>query len=248
MSKFQQPAHVIVWSLANVVSALLSKLGLSQVPVIIITASDEALLAAQLIENLQRQNLTPLDEGRAIQQLMDHQKLSVRAVAELLGKNRGYVENRVRLLKMDADLQEMVSSRDDTLKHAQLISGIAQSSLRAELIRLAVEEDASVAELKRIVEGGNNQPEDNISQSGSLSNKKVSSRDDTPAKKVVHNADNLEALLKNASTQLDLAIRHWERGASSTQYATKDVELLLSEIDSRLQQIRSFLKTKAKGD
>ena len=118
--------------------------GLTQVPCLVVTIGENGVLPVQLIENLQRQNLAPLDEGRALQQLKDEQNLSIREIAKSLGKTRGYVTNRLDLLKMEADVQSMVSSREDTLKHAALINTVQDADLRSELIRTVIEESASV--------------------------------------------------------------------------------------------------------
>lgn len=124
--------------------------GLPEVPCVIVPAASEGMTRLlQLTENALRSAPPVLEEALAIHETMQQQKLSQRDLARLLGKNRGYIENRVRLLKMDSELQDMVVQRPDTLKHAQLIAGVKNTLLRGELIRAVVEEEASVKELER---------------------------------------------------------------------------------------------------
>ena len=124
--------------------------GLPEVPCVIVPAVSEGMTRLlQLTENALRSAPPVLEEALAIHETMQQQKLSQRDLARLLGKNRGYIENRVRLLKMDPELQDMVVRRPDTLKHAQLIAGVQNALLRSELICAVVEEEASVKELER---------------------------------------------------------------------------------------------------
>jgi ParB/RepB/Spo0J family partition protein len=124
--------------------------GLSEVPCIVVPAVSEGMIRLlQLTENALRTPPPVLDEAQAMQETMDEQKLSLRDLARLLGKTLGYVTNRLNLLKMAPDIQEMVSRRGDTLKHAPLIEAAQDKAQRRELIRAVVEEQLSVKELER---------------------------------------------------------------------------------------------------
>jgi ParB/RepB/Spo0J family partition protein len=124
--------------------------GLSEVPCIVVPAVSEGMIRLlQLTENALRTPPPVLDEAQAMQETMDEQKLSLRDLARLLGKTLGYVTNRLNLLKMASDIQEMVSRRGDTLKHAPLIEAVQDKAQRRELIRAVVEEQLSVKELER---------------------------------------------------------------------------------------------------
>jgi hypothetical protein len=103
----------------------------------------------QLTENALRTPPPVLEEAQAMRETMDEQKLSLRDMARLLGKTLGYVTNRVDLLKMAPDVQQMVARRGDTLKHAPLIEAIEDETQRSDLIRAVVEDEISVRELKR---------------------------------------------------------------------------------------------------
>lgn len=128
------------------------EIGLAEVPAIVVPLHETEVLATQLIENLQRQDLNALDEARAIDSLMKTQGLSIRAVAQVLGKTRGYVTNRLDVLKMGPDVQEMVSSREDTLRSAAHIEKIGDSELRRSLIQGVLDESIGEREVLRRIE------------------------------------------------------------------------------------------------
>jgi ParB/RepB/Spo0J family partition protein len=134
--------------------------GLPHVPCLVLTMSEAGVLPAQLIENLQRQNLAPLDEARAFQQFKDEQGLSLRDIAKALGKTLGYVTNRLALLKMGEDVQAMVSSREDTLRAAAYIERITDPAQRAELIRAVLEDGIGEREVQRRIEGDGTRQEE----------------------------------------------------------------------------------------
>ena len=130
---------------------------IERVPVVLSETGDEAssdaTLLLQIIENLQRENLAPLDEANAFARLKEEQNLSIRELALVLGKTRGYLTNRLDLLKMDEALQAMVSSREDTLKHAALIAGVEDGARRAQLIEMVLTQGASVLQIRQSIEG-----------------------------------------------------------------------------------------------
>jgi ParB/RepB/Spo0J family partition protein len=132
--------------------------GLDTLPCLVVEMDEDSIAVAQLVENLQRQNLAPLEEARAIEALMASQKLSIRDSARLLGKGKGYIENRLALLKMGADVQAMVETRADSLLHAREIDSITDAALRAELIDAVLHESLSRAMLRDRIGAGAPEP------------------------------------------------------------------------------------------
>lgn len=142
------------------------KAGLSEVPVIEIKSDTLAeggvdsresnLLTVQLVENLQRRDLPALDEARAFKEMMDLRGLSQREAAQILGKSRGYLQNRLDLLQMGEDVQQMVDSRGSTLRVAAHIHRVSNPTLRAELIKKVLGENWSEREVLRYIEEGKN--------------------------------------------------------------------------------------------
>lgn len=125
------------------------RLELPFVPAVVVAENPRETLANQLVENLQRAGLNPLEEARAFAAWMEETGLSVREAAQAVGKDKNYISNRVRLLKMGEDVQQMVSQRADALVHAQLIERVQNPEQRAELIQAVSLRGISVAELKQ---------------------------------------------------------------------------------------------------
>lgn len=117
--------------------------GQATIPVIVASNStdDRAMLELAIIENLQRENLHPLDEAMAFGRMNTDLGYSYAQIAERLGKSKGYVQNRIRLLQLDEDLQHLVAERPDTLKHVGEIARLTDPTERAALIA-AVRDDA----------------------------------------------------------------------------------------------------------
>jgi ParB/RepB/Spo0J family partition protein len=99
---------------------------LESVPAVISTFDDSQAQVAALVENLQRQDIRPIDEARGLRQVMDTFGLSETKLGELIGKNRSYVNNRLRLLSCDADLISELEQPDSPVsaQHALLLQGI----------------------------------------------------------------------------------------------------------------------------
>lgn len=109
-------------------------------------AGDHAtLLELALIENLQRADLHPLEEGQALGAMRDTLGYSIRRIGERVGRSKGYVENRLKLLDHDAALQQLVSERPDTLMHVGELAKVTDAEARAALLA-AVRDGLSYAE------------------------------------------------------------------------------------------------------
>jgi len=112
-------------------------LGLKEVPVIVREADDRTVLELALIENLQRENLNPVEEAQGYQQLIEHFDLRQEDVATKVGKSRTLVANSLRLLKLDADVQSYLRNGQLSVGHAKVILGLAgaaEQKLAAERI------------------------------------------------------------------------------------------------------------------
>ena len=96
-----------------------------------------------LIENIQRQDLHPLDEAMAFAQLKEDLGYSYRDIATQIGKSKSYVTNRMRLLHLDDDLRALVAARPDTIKHVYELARIPDAALRAALVAAVRDDDLS---------------------------------------------------------------------------------------------------------
>jgi ParB family transcriptional regulator, chromosome partitioning protein len=112
-------------------------LGLAEVPVIVRQADDRAVLELALIENLQRENLNPIEEAHGYSQLVEQFQLKQEEVAVKVGKSRAVVANALRLLKLTTAIQEAIRDGLLSVGHAKVILGLAndkQQKLAADRI------------------------------------------------------------------------------------------------------------------
>ena len=95
--------------------------GLTEIPVVIKTISDETALAMGLIENLQRENLNPIEEAQGLKRLADEFGLTHETIAKAVGKSRSAISNSLRLLSLPEPVQEMLYQRRLEMGHARAL-------------------------------------------------------------------------------------------------------------------------------
>ena len=114
------------------------KAGLAMVPVVVKEVPDDRLLEFALVENIQRQELNPIEEAKAYFQLGEHLRLTQEQVADRVGKSRPQVANTLRLLRLPSGIQEMVMNGQVSTGHAKVLLGVddvrAQDQLAAEVV------------------------------------------------------------------------------------------------------------------
>jgi ParB family chromosome partitioning protein len=128
-----------------------TKAGLSQVPVIIRELSDKETLEVGIVENVQRQNLNPIEEAKGYQRLMDEFSLTAQEVSERVGKERATVANVVRILKLPQQVQDLVREGKLTIGHAKAILTVKEPSAQISLAHKVIGEGLSVRALESIV-------------------------------------------------------------------------------------------------
>lgn len=112
------------------------------------TTSDQTVLELAIIENLQREDLHPLDEAAAFGRMQADLHYSYTEIAERVGKSKGYVQNRLRLLQLGDDLRQLVAERPDTLTHVYELAKISDPAQRKPLIAAVLGEGLSFAETR----------------------------------------------------------------------------------------------------
>lgn len=124
--------------------------GLTRVPAVVHQANtDGERLALALIENLQREDLTPIEEARAFLHLRTELGLSQEEIAERVGKDRSTVANSLRLLSLPLSVQALVDDGSLAAAHARALAGLSDPSRQEELARRCANEGWSVRELER---------------------------------------------------------------------------------------------------
>jgi len=127
--------------------------GLERIPAIIREAGEAETLELALVENLQREDLNPIDEAHGYEALMEVAGLNRSQVAEHVGRDRSTVANSLRLLELPLDVQELLSSGTLTAGHGRALLGAASPDERMRLASKTVERGLSVRELEALVRG-----------------------------------------------------------------------------------------------
>jgi len=124
--------------------------GLSEIPAVVRDVPDEAAIAIALIENIQRENLNPVEEARALRRLIDEFDMTHEAAANAVGRSRAAVSNILRLLDLNEDVCALLESRKLEMGHARALLGLtAEAQSRA--ARIVVEKGLSVRETERLI-------------------------------------------------------------------------------------------------
>lgn len=125
--------------------------GLTTVPVVVKTYSEEQSAEIALVENLQREDLNGIEEARGYKTLMEQFSLTQKQVAEKVGKSRPAVANALRLLNLPESVQDMVIYGEISSGHARAISGISDSELQTDLAQKVIAEDLSVRQIEKLI-------------------------------------------------------------------------------------------------
>jgi ParB family chromosome partitioning protein len=126
--------------------------GLLKVPVVVRDIPEEKLLAVALIENIQREDLNPIEEAMAYRRLVDEYSLTQDAIAEAVGKDRSSVANTLRLLKLPHEVRSNVASGALSMGHARAILGLPDEGAQLRVAREVVAKALSVRETEAIVQ------------------------------------------------------------------------------------------------
>jgi ParB family transcriptional regulator, chromosome partitioning protein len=125
--------------------------GLAEIPAVIRDVPDEDAVAMALIENIQRENLNPLEEARALLRLIEEFGLTHQAAAEAVGRSRAAVSNLVRLMELTDEVKEMLEHRQIEMGHARAILGLATRRQQIEVAALVAKKSLSVRDTESLV-------------------------------------------------------------------------------------------------
>ena len=125
------------------------KAGLTELPVIIKDLSDQEIVEISLIENIQREDLNPIEEAQAYKRLLEEFNLKQDEVAERVSKSRTAVTNSMRLLKLDERVQQMLVEALISAGHARAILGISDKDMQYEFAQRVFDEKMSVRDVEK---------------------------------------------------------------------------------------------------
>lgn len=124
---------------------------LDEIPAIIKTVPDEAAIAMALIENIQRENLNPLEEARALDRLIKEFGITHQEAAEAVGRSRAAVSNLLRLLDLSDKVKPLLESRELEMGHARALLSLANATQQLEAARVVIKKRLSVRNTEALV-------------------------------------------------------------------------------------------------
>src|SRR5580692_2168751 len=125
--------------------------GLSEIPAVIRDVADEDAVAMALIENIQREDLNPLEEARALLRLIEEFGLTHLAAAEAVGRSRAAVSNLLRLMELTDEVKELLESRKIEMGHARALLGLSTRRQQIDVAALVVKKSLSVRDTESLV-------------------------------------------------------------------------------------------------
>lgn len=193
--------------------------GLTEVPVVIKNVDDRTTMAMGLIENIQRENLNPIEEAQGLRRLIDEFELTHETVAEALGRSRSAISNSLRLLKLPEPVQELLFQRHLEMGHARALVSLSVNE-QLELAQKAVKNGWSVREMEKrsqaMQHSGSSAPtekrldpdvqrlNESLTQQLNITTE-IKTRDRKKGKIILHfdSADAFEDLMKRLGVKLD---------------------------------------------
>ncbi|BBH25338.1 ParB/RepB/Spo0J family partition protein [Intestinibaculum porci] len=125
--------------------------GIKEVPVLIQKLNDEETANAALVENIQRENLSPIEEALAYASIMDSQNLTQAQVAEKMGKKQSTIANKLRLLKLSPTVQQALKEKQISERHGRALLKIENISEQNNLLKKIIANNLTVEETERLV-------------------------------------------------------------------------------------------------
>ena len=127
------------------------KAGLKEIPCIVKELTDEQNMLMAIIENMQREDLNPIEEAEGLNQMIVSFGMTQEQVSKSVGKSRPYITNALRLLKLPEAVKNFVSEGKLTTGHVRAIAGIGDPEKQLELAKLVLEKNLSVRELEKLI-------------------------------------------------------------------------------------------------
>ena len=193
--------------------------GLTEIPVVIVDADDRKAAELALIENIQREDLNPIEEAEAYRALVEEHNMTQEEISKQVSKSRSAIANALRLLELPVDVIEMVRKNELSAGHARALLGLRDPAKISELARAAVAKGMSVRVLEQTVRA--------INSAGSEAKEKAEKEQKTSVK-----VDYIRALQNKMTSVLGRKVRIHSSGKN------KKIEIHYSDNDDLGQIIK----------
>ncbi len=189
------------------------RLGWDRIPAVVRDVDDQTLLTLALIENLQRNDLSPIDEATGYQRLGEEFRLPHGEIARLVGRNRSTIANLLRLLQLPAEIQQLIHQAKLSEGHARALLGVTDQARMLRLAHQAVADGWSVREMEARVRG----------ETPARPRRADDGRNRPPGKPVTGDVRRVEdALRKRLGTDVRVTMRRRGRGFLTISYYSND--------------------------
>ena len=125
--------------------------GLTEIPAYILVANDEQMLEMALVENLQREDLNPIDIGISFQRLLEECQIRQEELSQRVGKDRSTISNYVRLLKLPAEVQLAIRERKISMGHARALITLEDARLQVHFLKRIIKKNLSVRQVEELM-------------------------------------------------------------------------------------------------
>ncbi|MEH6940884.1 ParB/RepB/Spo0J family partition protein [Bacillus sp. JJ722] len=126
--------------------------GLTKVPVVVKDYNNQQMMELAVLENLQREDLTPIEEATAYQTLLDKLDITQEDLAKRLGKSRPHITNHLRLLSLPKDIQQLISQGTISMGHGRALLGLKNKELLSIIVQKIIKEELNVRQLEHWIQ------------------------------------------------------------------------------------------------
>lgn len=201
--------------------------GLKEIPIIIRDISQQEVMEISLIENIQRENLNPIEEALAYKRLLEEFNLKQEEVAKRVSKSRTAVTNSMRLLKLIEDVQQMVIDEKLTMGHARCLIAIEDPDLQKQIALQVIDKNLSVRDTEKLMKKLQKQKE------SAEEEQKKTAEDSALTAVYEHIAEQMKTIL---GTKVEIRRKDKEKGKIEIEYYSQD------ELDRLLQLMKTIEK------
>ncbi len=138
--------------------------GVATIPAIVKPFTEEQMMELALLENLQREDLTIIEEAQAYQMLVTNLSITQEALAKRVGKSRSHVTNTLRLLQLPKTVQNQIESGTLTMGHTKILIGLGDDQLLQQIVELIISENLNVRETEKLVRNLQQSPQKKLPQ------------------------------------------------------------------------------------
>ena len=144
--------------------------GLTEIPAIIKNVDENKMSEIAIIENIQRENINPIEEAKSYQEILNKKNITENELSELLGKSQPFISNKIRLLNLQLDIQEALINKKISEKHARSLLKIKNEAQQIALLKRIINEKLSVKDLDKIIDNDKTNKQREEKESDNMNN------------------------------------------------------------------------------